>query len=232
VFHRLGNMRTLKSEARQEGPSRVRKLNTQIANCHRETEGMAFVKDLLSCKATPLQVGFLIKALAPIYQLIDFEAPGISIDLGALSIPWQSLSRSPAVERDLNSLTKAITEIPTSSSAAIWLEQLKTMKYCAPHRFMAHVYIRYGGDLSGGQLLGRQANLILQCNGIKPLEFWSFDQPISDLQNDLRIGFEELELSPRHENELLKEAKMAFLANQLLFEELANLCQPNEKWRS
>jgi len=231
-LHRLSNIRTLKSESSQEGFSRVRKLNYQIANCHRETEGMAFTKDLLSCKATPLQIGFLMKALAPLYQLIDFEAPRISFDLGVVSIPWQSLSRSCAIESDLKSLAKATAEIPTSSSAAIWLEQLKTMISFAPHRFMAHVYIRYGGDLSGGQLLGKRANMILQSNGIQPLEFWSFDQPISDLQNSLREGFEKLELSPIHENELFNEAKMAFISNQILFEEIANLSQPNVKKRA
>ncbi len=48
----------------------------------------------------------------------------------------------------------------------------------------------------------------------------------------LREGFEKLELSPIHENELFNEAKMAFLSNQILFEEIANLCQPNVKKRA
>ena len=37
-------------------------------------------------------------------------------------------------------------EASASAAAAIWLEQLRVLAQQAPHRLMAHVYVRYGGD--------------------------------------------------------------------------------------
>jgi heme oxygenase len=190
------------------GP-RVRKLHARIGKAHHQAEGMVFSRALLNGQASPRQLAALMRALAPAYALLEQAGPELASALGARSIPWAALERTTALQHDL--------------AAAIWLEQLRLLARQAPHRFMAHVYVRYGGDLSGGQQLGEQANAILRNHERPALNFWAFDQDRSTLKHQLHDGFEAMDLSAEEEEELLEEAVLAFHTTQRLLAELAQL---------
>jgi heme oxygenase len=203
------------------GP-RLRRLHARIGAAHRQAEGMAFSRALLAGQVEPLQLVALLRALAPGYGLIEQEGPALAAALGAQAFPWSDLARSPALERDAAQFA-AIEASPPSAAAAVWLEQLRSLARQAPHRFMAHVYVRYGGDLSGGQQLAEQANAILASRGLPPVSFWAFERPVRELKDGLHAAFEQLELSEAEEAELLEEAEIAFRATQSLLAELAEL---------
>lgn len=204
------------------GP-RVRRLHGRIGAAHHKAEGMAFSRSLLAGEASPLQLADLLRALAPAYALIERRGPALAEALGA-TLPWADLARSAALCHDLAQLeAAAVPATSPSAAASSWLEQLSTLAETAPHRFLAHVYVRYGGDLSGGQQLSEQANAILRRHGLPAVEFWQFDRPLSELKQGLHDGFEQLRLSESQEQELLQEAEDAFLATQRLLAELGEL---------
>jgi heme oxygenase len=203
------------------GP-RVRKLHARIGRAHHKAEGMAFSRALLERQASPRQLAALMRALAPAYALLELEGPELASALGAGSIPWVGLGRTPALQHDLAVLS-ALDATPPSAAAAIWLEQLKLLARQAPHRFMAHVYVRYGGDLSGGQQLAEHANAILRSHELPALSFWAFEPDLATLKHQLHEGFEAMDLFAEEEEELLEEAELAFHATQRLLAELAEL---------
>ncbi|CAI8172714.1 MAG: biliverdin-producing heme oxygenase [Prochlorococcus sp.] len=203
------------------GP-RVRKLHARIGKAHHQAEGMVFSKALLAGEVTPLQLAALFRAVAPAYQFLEQAAPSLAYRLGARSMPWPELARTAALELDLCNLS-GLPATPDSVAATTWLEQLHELADHSPHRLMAHVYVRYGGDLSGGQQLGSQASAILEKNGWPAASFWLFERPIAELKASLHAAFEELELSDFQEQELLEEAEAAFHATQRLLAELALL---------
>lgn len=203
------------------GP-RVRKLHARIGKAHHQAEGMVFSKALLEGQATSRQLAALLRALAPAYALLEQRLPALAAGLGASEAPWAALARSTALEHDLAVLA-SVPATPASAAGAIWLEQLRVLAQQAPHRWIAHVYVRYGGDLSGGQQLGQQANAILERHGLPALSFWAFDRPTAELKQALHDAFEQFALSPQQEEELLEEAEAAFHATQRLLAELAEL---------
>ena len=203
------------------GP-RVRKLHARIGKAHHQAEGMVFSRALLEGQVSPRQLAALVRALAPAYALLEQEGPELASALGARSIPWADLGRTTALQHDL-AIVSSLPTTPASAAAAIWLEQLKPLARQAPHRFMAHVYVRYGGDLSGGQQLAQQANAILSRHGLPALSFWAFEQDLPSLKHQLHDGFEAMKLSAEEEAELLEEAELAFHATQCLLAELADL---------
>jgi heme oxygenase len=203
------------------GP-RVRKLHARIGKAHHQAEGMCFSRALLAGAATPLQLAALIRALAPAYRQIEQLGPAAAHALGEHSIPWNALARSTALNHDLAKLA-ALPATPASPAAQAWREQLDHLAATAPHRLMAHVYVRYGGDLSGGQQLAQQAGAILERHGLPRPSFWLFERPIAELKASLHDGFEQLQLSDRQEQELLDEAEAAFHATQALLAELGQL---------
>jgi heme oxygenase len=200
----------------------VRKLHARIGKAHHQAEGMVFSKALLAGEASPLQLAALIRALAPAYGFLEQQAPALADALGGTAIPWASLARHSALEHDLARLA-ALPATPASAAAGVWLEQLRVLAEQAPHRLLAHVYVRYGGDLSGGQQLGEQARAVLARHGLGNLEFWVFERPTPELKAALHEGFEQLQLSDLQEADLLDEADAAFHATQRLLAELAEL---------
>lgn len=203
------------------GP-RVRRLHARIGQAHHQAEGMRFSRSLLAGSAEPRQMAALLRALAPAYALLEAKAPELAGALGGSSIPWPDLARSTALSHDLAQLS-SLPPSPPSPAAAAWLERLRLLSREAPHRLLAHAYVRYGGDLSGGQQLGHQADAILAAHGLPALAFWRFNQPINALKSGLHDGFEALELSPDEDEELLAEAVDAFLLTQRLLAELDDL---------
>ncbi|WP_411870774.1 biliverdin-producing heme oxygenase [Vulcanococcus limneticus] len=203
------------------GP-RVRRLHARIGAAHRQAEGMVFSRALLEGQVSPFQLAALLCALRPAYELLEEQGPELAAALGSTAIPWAALARSQALAQDAEALA-ALPAAPASAAAALWLEQLRVLAQQAPHRLMAHIYVRYGGDLSGGQQLGGQANAILQSYGLPALHFWAFNRPTPELKQALHDGFEQLDLSPAEEEELLEEAESAFRATQRLLAELAEL---------
>ncbi len=203
------------------GP-RVRRLHGRIGAAHHQAEGMDFSRALLTGQARPRQLAALIRALGPAYGLIEQRGPALAEALGAPQLPWAALARRRALEED-RAMLAAVPATPPSTAAGIWLERLRSLAGEAPHRFLAHVYVRYGGDLSGGQQLAEQANAILAAQGLPPLGFWQFDQPVADLKQQLHEAFEQLLLTPSEEEELLEEAVIAFQHTQRLLAELGDL---------
>jgi heme oxygenase len=200
----------------------VRKLHARIGKAHHQAEGMVFSRALLEGQATPLQLAALMRALKPAYALLEQQVPELASALGASASPWASLARSVALDHDLSILAQ-LPATPASATAAIWLEQLRVLAQQAPHRLMAHVYVRYGGDLSGGQQLAEHANAILRSHELPALSFWAFEPDLATLKHQLHEGFEAMDLFAEEEEELLEEAELAFHATQRLLAELAEL---------
>ncbi len=143
----------------QLGP-RLRKLHSRIGKAHHQTEGMVFSKKLLRAEATPLQIAALLRSLAPAYNLLEDLAPYLATSLGSTEMPWESLRRTENLDNDIKSLS-VIGQTPRSEALNQWLALIKELAGTAPHRLLAHVYVRYGGDLSGGQQIGEKTEEIL-----------------------------------------------------------------------
>ena len=206
------------------GP-RVRKLHARIGRAHHQAEGMPFAKALLDGQVSPLQLAALVRALGAPYAFLEQQLPEAAAALGASAAPGPHLARTAVLAPDCAQLA-TLPATPPSAAAAIWLEQLRVLAQQAPHRLMAHVYVRYGGDLSGGQQLAAHANAILERHQLPALDFWCFDRSTAELKQSLHDAFEQLDLSTAEEEELLSEAELAFAATQRLLAELADLPQP------
>jgi heme oxygenase len=209
-------------EARRGFGPRVRRLHARIGAAHHRAEGMAFSRALLDGQASPLQLAAMIRALVPAYALIEAEGTRLAAALGAEGFPWADLARSQALREDVAMLA-AVPATPASVAARLWLEHLQRLAQQTPHRFLAHVYVRYGGDLSGGQQLAEQAKAILAGHGLPPLRFWQFDPAVAELKQELHDAIERMELSEDEEEELLEEAVVAFQDTQRLLAELGEL---------
>ena len=105
------------------------------------------------------------------------------------------------------------------SSTAAYVERLHTIGRDAPELLVAHAYVRYLGDLSGGQILRR-----IVADGMgAPAAFYQFGSPdnAQALRAAFRQGLDRIELDAETSDAVVAEAVTAFERHLKLFDELA-----------
>lgn len=86
---------------------------------------------------------------------------------------------------------------------------------------MAHHYVRYLGDLSGGQAIGRMLDRAFGLGGAG-LSFYDFPMRPKPYKDAYRARLDELGLSSRENVRIVDEVKIAFGLNQAVFDELSD----------
>ncbi|TFK52511.1 heme oxygenase [Heliocybe sulcata] len=85
-----------------------------------------------------------------------------------LSVPASSWQSHP--------LAKALLSSPPEPLSA-YTARLATLSTAQPHLLLAHAYVRYLGDLSGGQTIKRRVAKAYGLDDDRGLEFYAFHQP-------------------------------------------------------
>ncbi|GGN34783.1 heme oxygenase [Actinoplanes campanulatus] len=134
-----------------------------------------------------------------------------------------ALTRVPSLEADLAHLYGPDWEsvITVLDSTRRYAERLRAQAATSPTHFIAHHYVRYLGDLSGGQMIGRTlANLY--GLGEAGTSFYRFEQ-IPDpraYKIAYRARLDALDLTEDQAEIMLAEARLAFRCNADIFVEL------------
>ena len=208
----MGNTVTL-SEYLREG----------TADVHRGAERSAFVSRFMNGGLDRDTYSRHLRALHTIYSALEaaLESSRDDSRLAAFHLP--ALWRRSALEADLDYLRGPHwqRELPVPA-ARTYAEHLRVLTTERPLRLVSHAYVRYMGDLSGGQVLKRMAARQLGLSG-DGLRFYEFPE-IGDLvtfKADFRRRLDELPLVDGEREALLDEARSAFHLNATIFAELA-----------
>lgn len=183
---------------------------------HSEAERSGIVHELLHGRADRHAYALLLRNLLPAYDEIErgLECHRTSPGLREIALP--AVYRSAALASDLGALCGQAWQctLPRLPSADRYASQIAAAAEGDGGRLIAHAYVRYLGDLSGGQVLRR---LLSQSLSLEPrqLAFYEF----ADIAN-----LDEFKLTYRHALDLaalavgdiesiLAEAEAAFRLN-------------------
>ena len=187
---------------------------------HHDAERGTFVRDLIRGELSRARYLDYLRGLRAIYAALEHALQRHADHplLGPFLRP--ELLRGPAIARDLHHLGAA--DHPAPAAACTYASHLHHLADHAPHLLIAHVYTRYLGDLSGGQLLRRGAARLLGTTA-PGLEFYDFPA-IPDLdayKRALRLALDACPLTPEQRDEIVHEARRAFADTAALFTALA-----------
>jgi len=136
----------------------------------------------------------------------------------------QELRRLTSLEKDLDRLHPAPWRADNSltPAAAAYVTRLQALTHTDPTRLLAHAYVRYLGDLHGGQMLARLVRQRFGLEGPQGTAFYAFGEPeqVEMLKQDFRAGLDALHLTREQADVLVAEACEAFRLHVKLFEEL------------
>lgn len=136
------------------------------------------------------------------------------------------LARCAALQADLAAGAGADWQTvvpPPGAAATAYADRLQGLAQHQPPALAAHAYVRYLGDLAGGQALRRVAQQAYGLQGDAGTRFFDFGPPaqVAGLTQGLRAALDSLPLDDAGQLALVTEAQWAFGQHVRLFEELA-----------
>lgn len=202
------------------------RFKTGTWDLHTEAETTGFINQILRGTASlPQYIDFLYN-LKPVYAAMESSYDWLA-DFPALK-PYmgESIARTEAIHHDLERLS-ARSE---NASAPRRLESTKTYQAHIERALrrdhpamLAHIYVRYLGDVNGGlvlqRLLGKHLDLPADC-----LTFYDFPKiaDLSAFKTGFRDALNNLSLNEKAENQAIAAAKDAFRFNIELSKALAD----------
>lgn len=188
---------------------------------------------LLARRANRHQYLLLLRNLLALYEALEERLAGE--EHGAVSA-WRplmaQLERAPALRADLLVLAGPLAQdLPLDPAAANYRARLASLHGPAAHRLAAHVYVRYLGDLHGGQILRSLVRELFELPGDEGTRFFDFGDALAvqRARADVRATLASLPLTPAQSDEVVDEAVWSFAAHCELFEGIASPPESGEE---
>jgi heme oxygenase len=166
----------------------------------------------------------LLRNLQAIYAALEaaLERHATHPFVAALDLP--GLRRCAALAADLRALhgERWEAELGIAAATARYAARLRELDRDRPELLVAHAYVRYLGDLSGGQILRRT---VADALGLAPgagATFYDFGCDPAALAGRFRARLDSLGADPATADAIVAEAQHAFDLHVRLFEELAS----------
>ncbi|MEY2687092.1 MAG: hypothetical protein RL375_1290 [Pseudomonadota bacterium] len=188
---------------------------------HRATERAGIMPALLGGRLPVHQFAALQRNLHAIYAVLEPALARHADHPGIASIHHLGLDRCEPLASDLLDLHGPAwrDELPLVPATRVYVERLTTLDRDEPEALVAHAYVRYLGDLSGGQVLKALVARSFKLDAGKGTGFYDFGAPdrVARLARDFRAGLAAMPLHGASIDRLVAEARWAFDQHVLVF---------------
>ncbi|WGD37268.1 biliverdin-producing heme oxygenase [Lysinibacter sp. HNR] len=199
-------------------------LRERTKSGHRDTSGAGFMDDLISGRGTREDYVALVKQYYFIYEALENATERMKNDPVAAAFITSKLTRLPALKADLEFLIGEdwLEQIEALPSTRAYVERIREVGATWSGGFIAHHYIRYLGDLSGGQiirtLMKRQFGF--ETNGVG---FYLFDEIAKPKQfkDTYKEQLDAVDWDEAERDRVIDEVILAYEFNGLVFDDLA-----------
>ena len=201
------------------------RLRDETRGLHTEVERSALMRSLLHGELSLAGYCLLLRSLHAIYVTLEAALVRHATDVLLAPIFNPALFRSDALARDLDTLHGASwpRTVAVQPAARLYEDRLRLLSGNTPAALVAHAYVRYLGDLSGGQLLKPIVAKGLQLPSGVGTAFYDFgdaDQT-RDLTRAFRVGLDDIDVNEALIDAIVSEARQAFELHGHLFHQLA-----------
>lgn len=200
-------------------------LREETAAAHETAEQSDFMARLLAGEQDSAAVSALTSQLWFVYTALEAATDAVAASGIGGAIHDARLVRRPALDADLRTLLgdgwrDQIRPLGATADYVARLEELASPEQA--HRVVAHHYVRYMGDIAGGQVIAQRLKNLYGIPA-EALNFYDFEAlgKIPPYRADYRSRLDALELTDTQREETLAEAKDAFAFNTAMFADLA-----------
>jgi heme oxygenase (biliverdin-producing, ferredoxin) len=201
------------------------RLRAATRSAHDRVERGPMMQRLLAGRLPLADYRRLLAQFQALYGALETALAGQSGNPQVTRLCPPALRRGQAIAEDLGYLVTCPPQTDTGPLVPATLAYVVRLQHLAQHdlpRLLAHAYVRYLGDLYGGQMLGRrlrQQHALAAGLGTRFYEFGDASR-VRDLILDFRAALDAFPLSPAQSDALVAEACEAFDRHGQIFEQL------------
>jgi heme oxygenase len=202
-------------------------LKTQTRALHTALERGSLMRSLLRGEMPRTPYCALLRNLHVLYAALEPALLRHAAHPGVAPVVFPALFRSQALADDLSELHGAAwrQEIATALAGRRYAQHLHDIAAHRPALLVAHAYVRYLGDLSGGQMLRRIVAAGFSLEDGRGTRFYDFGAPgaVAEQVRAFRAGLAQLDHGDEQVAGIVAEAVGSFQRHQELFDELAGV---------
>lgn len=206
-----------------EAGSLSARMQQRTRGLHAQAERSGFIRNLIRGSIEPHRYRLWLRSLWCLYDALErslAEPTNTSLFAG---LPLPALRRAPRLASDLQRLHGPRWEdLPVADAARRYVACLGAAAGGGGERLIAHVYVRYLGDLSGGRLLRGAVQRALQLpdETLTAYDFPEWPDP-GAARAELRSWIDGAGRHLANADAVVEEAALAFTLAIALSEELA-----------
>ena len=209
-------------------PGLADRLGSETRALHTAAERSTFMQALLRGRLTRSAYRALLCNLYALYASLEPALERHAADPMIAPVYEPALWRTASLAHDLHALNAlSLADQPQPSPVALrYVLRLRHLEATEPGLLLAHAYVRYLGDLSGGQVLRRIVTDSAAIGAPGAVAFYDFGDMtrVRALAHAFRHGLASLKLPGPKADALVAEAALGFRLHRLLFDELAISC--------
>lgn len=201
------------------------RLREATRELHTEVERAGVMRSLLRGELGRTGYCALLRNLHALYEPLEQGLARHAGHPALAALVDPALFRSDVLAQDLATLhgPRWADEIAVVPAARDYAAHLRDLDAAAPLHLAAHAYVRYLGDLSGGQMLTQRVARQLDLADGRGVAFYDFGPAaaVAARAKALRLALDQLARDEDEAVALVDEACAAFLRHRHLFEALA-----------
>ncbi|HEY9779659.1 MAG TPA: heme oxygenase (biliverdin-producing) [Leptolyngbyaceae cyanobacterium] len=191
---------------------------------HTMAENVGFVKCFLKGVVEKTSYRKLVANLYFVYSAMEEEMERHRQHPILSKVYFQQLNRQRSLETDLKYYfgSQWRDAIALSPAGEAYVQRIREVSNNEPELLIAHLYTRYLGDLSGGQILKGIAQRAMNLSDGEGTAFYEFEEIPDEKQfkATYRQALDELPIDEATATRIVDEANAAFGMNMKLFQEL------------
>ncbi|MDB9495023.1 heme oxygenase (biliverdin-producing) [Spirulina major CS-329] len=191
---------------------------------HTMAENMGFIKCFLRGVVEKTSYRKLAANLYYVYGAMEAEMERLKDHPVLAPVYFPELNRKAALEQDLAFYygPQWQTEVVISPVGQAYVDRIREIANERPELLVAHLYTRYLGDLSGGQILKKIAVTAMKLEDGEGTAFYEFEQIPDEkaFKTQYRAAMDTLPVDQATADAIVEEANAAFGMNMKMFDEL------------
>ena len=211
-----------------ELPERLRQ---ETRDLHLLSERSGVMAQLLAQRLERSAYCSLLRSLHAIYAALEGSLVRRQSDPLVAALQTGALVREASLASDLSALHGPgwRTELAVAPAAHTFAHRLLDLARRPSPVLVAHAYVRYLGDLHGGQILKKLVAKVLQLQGDAGTAFYDFgdEARVLELRLAFRRALAQMPVTHDEVDLIVAEARWSFEQHVLLFEQLTAPAAPS-----
>lgn len=199
------------------------RLRAETKALHTQAERSGVMGRLLRGQSTLSAYASLLVSLHVIYRALEDGLSAHATHPVVGPLVGEAFARSASLAADIEAIAQRDVSIPAPAPDALrYAEHLREVAVMNPPLLLAHAWLRYLGDLNGGQIVGRivRESLALPLDAAQFYEFPNLENPMA-AAGAWRAALDGAPLDPATQDRIVEEAAEGFKRHIALFEALA-----------